>query len=748
MASPFHGVRHGLSASMFHQDMAEQSGPAMSEFRVLRDPLQALETYFGFSGLREGQDQVVQAVLEGKDALVVMPTGGGKSLCYQLPAICREGVTLVVSPLIALMKDQVDALEQKGIPATMINSSLSLQEQRERLRNMRDGLYKLVYIAPERFGQPGFMRSLAEVEIDLVAVDEAHCLSQWGHDFRPDYLKLGYAMESLGNPQLLALTATATPKVRDDILAHLPMHDPEVIVRGFARDNLHFRITACDTNKEKFKKLNEIVRTFKTGIVYCSTRKKVELVYEELCSLGINAVAYHAGMDDNMRESAQNRFISKEADVAVATNAFGMGIDRDDVRFVAHFEIPGSVEAYYQEAGRAGRDGADASCDLLFNHADLRTQEFFIEGANPGFVFIVDLYEMLRKFCDAQTWELLWSKEEMATKMHGKNEMAIGSALATLARAGAIERFDVPGQRIRGTRILHPEWGAQHLHIDSQAILEKESRDRDKLKSMTAYAYSDDCRQQWILQYFGEENPEPCSRCDQCTHMEEHPAEELGERETEIARKALSGIARASFRRGDGQWEGRWGKVKIIQMLKGAKTQDILKTSLPRLSTYGILSDLTEDAVKQLFHSFKLAGYLRTCGAERPLLTISKRGYDVMMGKEPARMIWPLARKIPLRNVPVLSATPAGKRIFNNARPDFGIFDEELFEKLKELRRDLAEENHVRPYMVFHNSTLEALARLKPTTREGAMNIHGIGAGKADRYLDDFLDLIAEHEEV
>lgn len=723
----------------------------MNEFRVLRDPLLALETYFGFSGLREGQDQVVQAVLEGKDALVVMPTGGGKSLCYQLPAICREGVTLVVSPLIALMKDQVDALEQKGIPATMINSSLSMQEQRERLHKMREGLYKLVYVAPERFGQPGFRRALAEVEIDLVAIDEAHCLSQWGHDFRPDYLKLGYAMNELGNPQLLALTATATPKVREDILFHLPMHDPEVIVRGFARENLHFRITPCDTNKEKFKKLHEIVRTGKTGIVYCTTRKKVELVYEELCNLGINAIAYHAGMDDNAREEAQNKFISKEADVAVATNAFGMGIDRDDVRFVAHFEIPGSVEAYYQEAGRAGRDGDDASCDLLFNHADLRTQEFFIEGANPGFVFIVDLYEMLRKFCDAQTHELLWSMEEIATKMQCKNEMSVGSALAALARAGAVERFDVPGQRIRGTRILHPEWGAQHINIDAQAIIEKENRDRDKLKAMTSYAYSDGCRQQWILQYFGEGDSEPCGHCDQCAGMDGYTAEELGPQETEIVRKALSGIARASYRNRDGQWEGRWGKVKIIQMLKGAKTQDILKTSLPRLSTYGILSDMTEDALKQLFQSLKLAGYLRTCGAERPMLTISKRGHDAMMGRKPVRMIWPLAHKTPARVLaPSVTSTRGGptRPRFNNARPDFGVFDEELFGKLKDLRRELAEEYHLRPYMVFHNSTLEALARLKPTTREGAMNIHGIGAGKADKYLDDFLELIAEHEGV
>lgn len=720
----------------------------MSGFNVIRDPMRALETFFGFSELREGQDEVVRSILEGNDTLVVMPTGGGKSLCFQLPALCRDGVTLVVSPLIALMKDQVDALANKGIPATMINSSLGAEEQRERLRRLKAGDFKLVYVAPERFGSKGFLHALSEVDVELVAVDEAHCLSQWGHDFRPDYLKLGAAIEAMGRPQVAALTATATSRVREDIVKHLKLADPRVIVRGFARENLSFRITPCDGNKDKFARLDSLINRYKTGIVYCSTRKKVEQVSEELVGLGAKIVAYHAGMSDAEREDAQNCFISGKADIAVATNAFGMGIDRADVRFVAHFEIPGSIEAYYQEAGRAGRDGGEACCELLFNHADLRTQEFFIEGVNPGFAMIVDLYESIRRHCDASTRELLWSQQEMAQRAKFKNEMAVGAALAVLARAGAIERFDAPGQRIRGTRVLHPDWGAEDLDLRPGELLEKERRDREKLKAVTEFAYSAGCRQQWILQYFGEDDSSPCGRCDQCASSGNSGNSELGilgAEEAEVVKKALSGVARASWRNSEGEWEGRWGRMKIIQMLKGSKAQDIAGTSLSRLSTYGILSDLPEDAIKQVFQSMKLAGYIKTAGADRPLLTLSKKGHAAMTGTEPVRMVWPLARRGKLK--PARQAG-ASRALFNRAEAVFGEFDDKLFDKLKELRLEIARQEKIRPYQVFHNSTLEAFARLKPTTREGAMNIHGIGEKKAECYLREFLELIADHEGV
>lgn len=716
----------------------------MSEFKVIRSPMEALKEHFGFSGLREGQDRVVSSIMEGRNVLVVMPTGGGKSLCYQLPALCRDGVCLVVSPLIALMKDQVDALAARGIPATMINSSLSFPEQKERLAAMKEGVFKLVYVAPERFGHEGFMHALTEVDINMVAVDEAHCLSQWGHDFRPDYLKLGRAIEAMGQPQVAALTATATPRVREDILEHLRLDDPVTIVRGFARENLHFRITACDTHKDKYKRLYELVKLHKTGIIYCSTRKKVEQVHEALSDLGLNVTAYHAGMTDAQREEAQDAFMNRHADIVIATNAFGMGIDRADVRFVAHFEVPGSVEAYYQEAGRAGRDGDDAYCELLFNHADLRTQEFFIEGVNPGVPLIVELYELLRKHCSAESHDVAWSLEEMAERLKCRNAMQVGAALSVLMRNGAIIRHDVPGQRVKLTRVKDPSVSGLKIPLDEQALREKEVRDREKLKAVTEFAYSSSCRQQWILNYFGEEDSAPCGRCDQCMMLGVEEGQSLGEEENKVVRQALSGIARASVRLGDGSWQGRWGKTKIIQMLKGSKTQELLKTSLARLSTYGILSRWSEDDIRQLFRAMQMAGLTRMSGeADRPLITLSPKGNEVMMGRKQASMIWPFARR------GKASASAGQTRVRSTGDlTALGEFDEDLFLKLKELRNELAREAGIPAYAVFHNSTLEALARLKPTTRRGAMNVHGIGEQKAARYLDDFLEVIAEHCEV
>ncbi len=697
-------------------DQANEAGKAVV------DPLEALERHFGHGGFLDGQDEVIGQIVRGRDGLVVMPTGGGKSLCYQLPALCFPGVTLVVSPLIALMKDQVDALVDKGIAATVINSSIPWPEQRERLEGMREGRWKLVYVAPERFRAESFLRALEGVEISLFAVDEAHCLSQWGHDFRPDYLRLGRALEAVGRPQCIALTATATPVVRQDILQVLGLRDPFEVVSGFSRPNLSLAITAVEKKAQKLARLREVVGAHKTGIVYCATRRKVEEVSETLAAWGMKVIGYHGGMSDDEREEAQNVFLRRDADVAVATNAFGMGIDRADVRFVVHYEVPGSIEAYYQEAGRAGRDGEAAFCELLFNYADTRTQEFFIEGANPGVEAIRGIYRYLLAE-SSDEFEVERSIDQIADGAGLKNSMSVGSALSLLVRAGYIERFDIAGSRRRGTRLKRPEVMAEALELDVDAIEEKERRDRDKLKAMVEMCYARSCRQQWILEYFGEDDAGTCGSCDVCRDSggdEREPTEA----EDLIVRKALSGVARMSFRRG-GRWAGRYGRGKIVLMLLGSRSQEVVAAGLDQLTTYGLLKELGSGYVNALMRALADAGLVRVETGDYPLLTLSERGDKVMRGKAKYRLAWPSREAAP----PEVDLEDQG-------------FDPGLYSRLKDLRMQLARAEKVPPYVVFNNRTLEGLARYQPGTLDEGLQVPGVGEVKAQRYLRPFLDAI------
>ncbi|MFP6865240.1 MAG: RecQ family ATP-dependent DNA helicase, partial [Roseibacillus sp.] len=669
--------------------------------------------------------------LSGRDGMVVMPTGGGKSLCYQLPAMCLEGVTIVVSPLIALMKDQVDALEEKEIPATLINSTLTHAEQRERIARMRAGEYKLVYVAPERFRAEGFVAAMREVKVGLFAIDEAHCLSQWGHDFRPDYMRLGQARAALGNPQCVAFTATATPVVRKDIVSVLQLREPFETVTGFARANLSFNITPVETKASKFKRVRELVGEHKTGIVYCATRKRVEEVAETLNSWGVNCIGYHGGMTEEERESTQNKFIRKEVDVAVATNAFGMGIDRSDLRIVVHFEIPGSVEAFYQEAGRAGRDGEAAHCELLWNYADTRTQEFFIEGANPGYGAICQVYQFFLGEADGQH-EVHASIEEITEAVEVKNGMAVSSAISVLVRQGYIERFDVPGQRRRGTRLRRPEVQAGGLEIDREALEEKERRDRQKLQSVIGLCYGASCRQRAILEYFGEEEAGECGTCDVCRSEYGTDRRKPTEGEDLVVRKTLSGVARMSRRTARG-WEGIFGRGRIVQMLTGSKSQEVLRVRLHELSTYGILKGKGTAFLNELFHSLHDAGLLVTQRREYPLVTLTSRGESAMKGGGGYQLVWPEKHK------ESMTKGHAGELV-----EELAPLDPIFYTRLKDLRTQLAKEHGLPPYGVFSNKTLEAFARLRPTTVEAGMRIKGVGAVKAARFLEPFLEMMKE----
>jgi len=586
------------------------------------DTPDVLARVFGFDELRPGQADVIEDIFAGRPVVAVMPTGAGKSLCYQLPAVVlgeRGGVTLVVSPLIALMKDQVDVLRARGVAAAALTSAASPDEQRDILDGLRAGLYTIVYVAPERFRSPRFVEALGAVaaRIALLAIDEAHCISEWGHDFRPDYRRLREAVDRLRPPRMAAFTATATPEVRRDIGEQLGMIEPRFHVRGFDRPNLHYAVESVP-DAAKGERLVELVRMREGGValVYAATRKNAEKHAETLAKAGMRVRVYHAGLEDERRESVQDAFMAGKLDAVVATNAFGMGVDKSDIRLVVHADLPRSPEAYYQEAGRGGRDGGATRCVLLFNHRDARLQEFLIDGSYPSADVLRTAWKLLR--AEPELGALGGLEDRLKGRLPGEpHASTIGSTIRILTRHGLLREDAGAVVATRPDPAVFPP-------LDVDALTRRAEVERSKLKTMIEYAYWSGCRRQYVLSYFGDvdwrDRGRRCGACDNCEARAQGKPIGLGDAEIKAIRGLLLLV---------GSLHGRFGRTKIAQIANGSVEDDRFDDLVER----GCLKGWSQKDVLDLLRALEGVGLLEASRGEYPTIATTRRGDSVAVGR-------------------------------------------------------------------------------------------------------------------
>ncbi len=583
---------------------------------------QVLQQYFGHNNFREGQETAIQRVLEGRHTLLVMPTGSGKSLAYQLPAMLLSGLTLVISPLISLMKDQVDSLTEAGIPATYLNSTLPHDEINHRMRAVREGHVKLLYIAPERLRSRHFTRVLAKMDVSLLAVDEAHCISQWGHDFRPDYLQIGPIWQAMGEPTLLATTATATPTVRDDIIKLLGLKEVQAIVTGFNRPNLTFRVKHSPDTRTKFKFLQDTLPQLDgSAIVYAATRRNTEEVADFICDgLGLPAQAYHAGLDRNLRRQTQTDFMTDRLKIVVATNAFGMGIDKAEVRAVIHYNMPATVEAYYQEAGRAGRDGLPAECVLLFSPDDQGLQEWFINNDTPLYPDLGQVYDLLARA--ATNGEVYFALTEMA-ELTGLHPVKVRVTLSELEQAGLLIHLGDEGGYGRW-KVLPLTEGV--LAKQAKAISRRAQIRFDLLHQMVAYTRLTTCRRKFLLDYFGDVTPPQSPRC--CDNHTTTSIADLPPATTpqEWLPLIVLDTARSFQHR-------PLGRKRLAQLLSGSQAKGMEQFGYTRHKFYGKLQMLSQAQITVLIDALIEQRYLNLTGGELPVLVPSALGREALQAR-------------------------------------------------------------------------------------------------------------------